>query len=460
MTARPEMRCAGCGAGPAPGDPYGWTCPNRLSGGSVALVAGDVDHVMVRHLDVAGLSLVSSDSENPFVRYRQLLLAYHRWREAGASDATFVDLVEELDDAVGAVAARAEGFRRTPLIRHELLDAAVGTRVWVKDETGNVGGSHKGRHLFGLMIMLRVLERLGLVSAEQAVAPLAIASCGNAALAAAIVAAAAGRPLEVFIPPDADPAVVAQLEEHGARLHVCRRQAKGSGADAGAGAGNPCYAAFVAAVSAGAIPFGCQGPDNGLTIEGGATLAWEVAETLHAAGVAAPQRLVVQVGGGALASACALGMGEATTLGVLQRAPALDTVQTAGCAPLERAHAAVLAEIRAGRTAETALAEARRHRSRFMWPWEAEPRSVAGGILDDETYDFLAVLNAMVSTGGTGLVVDEQLLMEANDLAVSSTGIDVDHTGSAGLAGLLLLARTGRVPADADVIVVFSGARR
>ena len=42
-------------------------------------------------------------------------------------------------------------------------------------------------------------------------APLAIASCGNAALAAAVVARAADRRLRVFIPPDADPAVVARL---------------------------------------------------------------------------------------------------------------------------------------------------------------------------------------------------------------------------------------------------------
>jgi hypothetical protein len=34
---------------------------------------------------------------------------------------------------------------------------------------------------------------------------LAIASCGNAALAAAVVARAGGWPLTVFVPPDADP---------------------------------------------------------------------------------------------------------------------------------------------------------------------------------------------------------------------------------------------------------------
>ena len=95
--------------------------------------------------------------------------------------------------------------------------------MWVKDETGNVSGSHKARHLFGLLVHLEVVERLGL--ADPAHRPhLAIASCGNAALAAAVVAAAGGRVLDVFVPVDADPPVVARLEQLGAHLTVCPRQ--------------------------------------------------------------------------------------------------------------------------------------------------------------------------------------------------------------------------------------------
>ena len=78
-----------------------------------------------------------------------------------------------------------------------------------------------------------------------------------------------------------------------------------------------------------------------------------------------------------------------------------------------------------------------------MWPWEEEPRSIAHGILDDETYDWLAVVRGMLETGGSPVVVDEPTLEEANELAREATGIDVDHTGSSGLAGLLHLARQG-----------------
>ena len=72
-----------------------------------------------------------------------------------------------------------------------------------------------------------------------------------------------------------------------------------------------------------------------------------------------------------------------------------------------------------------------------MRPWEAAPASVAHGIVDDETYDWLAVVRGLVDTGGSVVVADEQALVDANHLARSTTGINVDHTGSAGLAGLL-----------------------
>jgi threonine synthase len=403
---------------------------------------------MVRRLDPAGLPFVTSESDNPFVRYRSLLHAYHRWLDAGRDDASFVALVEDLDASVAAVDGR--GFRRTSLARYQPLDDAVGARVWVKDETANVSGSHKGRHLFGLMVLLRAVERLGWLTPTQAAAPLAIASCGNAALAAAVVAAAAGRTLEVFIPVDADRAVVERLASLGATLTMCRRDASTPG--------DPCYLRFLAAVEAGAIPFGCQGSDNGLTVEGGATLAWEVAETLGSAGVTL-DRLVVQVGGGALASACAQGLVEAVGLNVLRRMPVCDTVQTRGAYPLARAYAAVAERIRGGMAPDEAVRHAVCHRSQYMWAWEDTPSSVAHGILDDETYDWAAVVRSMIDTGGSVIVADEEALEEANRLARRTTGIDVDHTGSGGLAGLLTRSRDGR-GAPEDVVVIFTGVRR
>ena len=106
------------------------------------------------------------------------------------------------------------------------------------------------------------------------------------------------------------------------------------------------------------------------------------------------------------------------------------------------------------------LAYAAHHRSAFMWPWESEPRSVAHGILDDETYDWLAVVRGMLITGGSPILVDEAMLVEANDVARATTGIEADHTGTAGLAGLMELVRQGSVGPMESVGVLFTGHRR
>jgi threonine synthase len=346
--------------------------------------------------------------------------------------------------------------------------------VWIKDETGNVSGSHKGRHLFGVALWLAVVERLGL--APEPPPPLAIASCGNAALAAAVVARAAGRPLEVYVPPDAHPAVLERLRALGAHLQVCPRSP--------GVAGDPCYHAFRGEVANRALPFSCQGSDNGLIFDGGATLAWEMVSELLRQGKAV-DRLFVQVGGGALASSVWRGLHEAHHLGLLAALPRIHAVQTRGAYPLVRAwdllSRRILAEHlgltqgeivedpaqRARRISEEVpeaqirqeLAWAARHRSTFMWPWEEEPRSRASGILDDETYDWRAVVEAMLLTGGHPLVVAEDSLEKAENLA-QSAGIQADATGAASLAGALELAQAKAFQPQENLAVLLTGAKR
>jgi len=109
---------------------------------------------------------------------------------------------------------------------------------------------------------------------------------------------------------------------------------------------------------------------------------------------------------------------------------------------------------------QAAVTYAATHRSEFMWPWEEEPHSIAHGILDDETYDWLAVVEGMLATGGVPLVVGEERLANANASARDETGIDVDPTGSSGLAGLLALHAAGLVGADERVAVLFTGVTR
>ena len=485
-----RLECAGCGARIPDGD-RAFRCPNSN--------ADDTDHVVVRRLDPAGVRLVAEPHPNPFARYREPSHAYQLARSRGDSDADWVARVERIDRAIAAVAGH--GFSVTPFARADALGRELGCGasggVWIKDETGNVAGSHKARHLMGLALLLDVLRATRPAQAEPAASRkplavaagegfrLAIASCGNAALAAAVVARALGWPLEVFVPPDAEPRVLESLTSLGAEIALCPRK-RGT-------RGDPCMVRFREAVASGAIPFCCQGSENGLTIEGGATLGYEIVEALAARGEKL-DRVFVQVGGGALASAVAMAFDDARALGAIAEAPRLMTVQTVGARPLQRAYDRVRARALRDLGAKTAgsppgpasaesqdaleddrvaadllrtpgaepavtaaLAHAARHRSEYMWPWETVPASVARGILDDETYDWLAVIRGMIRTGGWPIVVDEPLLIEARTIARRTRGIPVSATGAAGLAGLLALRRIGIVTTEERSAVLFTG---
>jgi threonine synthase len=100
------------------------------------------------------------------------------------------------------------------------------------------------------------------------------------------------------------------------------------------------------------------------------------------------------------------------------------------------------------------------HRSSFMWPWEEEPHSIADGILDDETYDWMAVVEGLLETGGWPVLAREEILVEANEVAREVIGLDPCHTGTAGLAGALELARSDDLAADARLGIIVSGAAR
>jgi threonine dehydratase len=189
------------------------------------------------------------------------------------------------------------------------------------------------------------------------------------------------------------------------------------------------------------LPFTVQGPENALCLDAGRTLGWELADAVGAEdGPSRLDRVVVQVGGGAFAACVGWGLGPGVRL---------DTVQAQGCAPLARAWW----------RAKDAGYEAGQLPCRWqelMTPWQ-DPRSIADGILDDETYDWLAVFDVMSASGGTPIVVPEEAVVDAFGVA-AATGIDVSATGSAGLAALLVSA--GRPRRDEVVAVIFSGVGR
>ena len=429
-------KCAVCGASVDIAVPFTWRCPNSS--------ADDRHHVLQL---VQGITALRSGSEvNPFLAFRRYL-AWDGFAAAnGLTKAAREAMVAELDAQVADV--EGTGFVVTPFERADSLSDALGFApeggVWVKDETHNVAGSHKARHLFTILLHLRAAEASGLApwadTADRP--PLAIASCGNAALAAATLASAVSWPIRVFVPATANQMVTRRLGELAAEVVECPRRP----ADP---PGDPSLHRFREAVAAGAVPFSVQGPENAWCLDGGRTIGWEMARHMEETVEGPPlDRLFVQVGGGAFAACLAAGF----RMGGIS--PRFHAVQTEACAPLARAwqrSAAVGGPKGAGS-----------YWSDCMWPWEQVGSSAADGILDDETYDWLPGLAAMADSGGSPVVVGEADVREANTLGCATTGIDASNTGTAGLAGLLALLRDcpEKVAADERVAVVFSGIRR
>lgn len=374
-------------------------------------------------------------SDNPFVRYRERLDSHATALAGGMSDADFVDLVETLDAAVARV--DGHGFRVTPTEVVEALDDRPSGDLHVKSEVDNVGGSHKARHLMGVALQILVEERCVRPGRGHDADRLAIASCGNAAVGAAIIARALDRRLEVFVPTWADRPVVDRLTDLGAEIRVCERR--------DGEVGDPCFLRFGEAVAAGARAFGVQATSTPAALDGGRTLGWELADQ-----VPDLDAVFVQVGGGALATSVSLGLG----------AVAVFPVQAEGCAPLRRAWDALAPEF------DLAAAEA--DPDRYMWPWQ-DPVSVATGILDDIAYDWLPLVRRTLATGGEPIVVAESLIVKAHELATTATTIPVSATGSAGLAGFLA-SRSPACPVDGpagraagpgkNVAVLFTGVQR
>ncbi len=410
---------------------FSWRCPNSTS--------SDRHHVLELESSIAPLR--SNGDANPYIAFQRYLAWDAFAASLGLDFAARTKIIRDLDQAVAKVAG--VGFRTTPFARNDALSDALGFNnlggVWIKDETNSVAGSQKARHLFTELLHLVTVELVGrapwkLPTQRPA---LAIASCGNAAIAASTLARAVNWPIQVFVPEHADAVTLKILNSLDANVVRCPRVATDP-------AGDPCVFRFREAIEQGCIPFGVQGPENAWCLDGGRTIGFEMAVVAEELSGSLISRMFVQAGGGAFVACAASGFFAGATK------PRVHAVQTQGCAPLARAF-----EI-ANTTGGARNAGSRW--SQCMWPWETTPVSLADGILDDETYDWIGACNAMADSDGYPIVASEQLIHESYALAHRVTNIDVSPTGSSGLAGLLAIRH--EIADDERVIVIFSGVRR
>ena len=295
----------------------------------------------------------------------------------------------------------------TPVLRLRRL-APDGVRVFLKNEAGNPTGSFKDR---GLSLAVNRARELGAPGIQ-------LPSAGNAAVAAAAYAAAAGLPCRVALPEDT-PATV-------------RRRCRRFGAEVIEAAGTLVEAGFALRERGGDF-WDLSTLREPYRAEGKKTMGFEVAEQF---GWRLPDWIVYPTGGGTGIVGMAKAFAELRRLGLLSGPPAkFAVVQMAGCAPIVHAHEA------GGECAD---------------PWPAPNTEVWGLRVPKAIGDFL-ILRALRDSGGAAVAVKEAQIKETAARVAAEEGVLVGPETAAALAGLSRLSDSGTIRSGESVLVFATG---
>ncbi|MCL2667299.1 MAG: threonine synthase [Micrococcales bacterium] len=295
----------------------------------------------------------------------------------------------------------------TPLVDAPVLSAATGADVYLKFEGVNPTGSFKDR---GMTTAISA-------AAHHGAKAVVCASTGNTSASAAAYATRAAMVCAVLVP-DGKIAMgkLSQAVAHGARL----LQVDGNFDD--------CLVA--ARKLAEAYPVELVNSVNPDRIEGQKTAAFEIVDQLGDA----PDIHVLPVGNAGNITAYWKGYREYAGLdagaahgAVATHTPTMWGFQAAGAAPIVLGHPVDEPE-----TVATAI----RIGNPASWEQAVEARDVSGGLIE--------------------AVTDPQILA-AHRLLSSKVGVFVEPASAAGVAGLLMLADQGRVPAGATIVITVTG---
>ena len=288
----------------------------------------------------------------------------------------------------------------TPLVAAPALTRMVGAEVYLKVEGMNPTGSFKDR---GMTTAISA-------AAAHGAKVVVCASTGNTSASAAAYAVAAGMTCAVLVP-DGKIAMgkLSQAVAHGARL----LQVDGNFDD--------CLVA--ARKLAEAYPVELVNSVNPDRIEGQKTGAFEIVDVLGDA----PDIHCLPVGNAGNITAYWRGFSEYAADGPATQRPAMWGFQAAGSAPIVLGHPVDEPET---------IATAIRIGNPASWQQALAARDESGGLID--------------------AVTDEQILA-AHRVLASEVGVFVEPASAAGVAGLLMMAEQGRVPAGARITITVTG---
>lgn len=307
----------------------------------------------------------------------------------------------------------------TPLFRAKQLEN-VGTvgEVWFKDDTQLPTASLKDRA--SALVVAYALE--------NGIKRIITASTGNAGVALAGMAAAAGLESVVVAPEAAPAAKLAQILVYGARLVLIQ----GTYSDA-----------FDLTVQASReMGWYCRNTGyNPLTVEGKKTVAFEICEQFTLAeGVSddgqwiVPDRVIVPVGDGNIITGVHKGFNDLMALGWINSIPKLTGVQAAG---------------------SSAIANAAESGNMQITPVVAA--TVADSISADRPSDGRRALRAVEETGGSFVTVSDHEIVEAMFALARSSGIFAEPAGAAGYAGCKKLEQLEDILPDERVVILVTG---
>lgn len=309
----------------------------------------------------------------------------------------------------------------TPLYRTQRLGELAGMQnLYLKDDTLNPSASLKDRA--SAVVIGRALD----TGADV----VSVASTGNAGSSLACLAAATGLDAVIFVPASAPAAKLTQMLAFGARVLAVQ------------GNYDDAYDLCLAASD----EFGWFNRSTGynaFTREGKKTCAYEIWQDL---GGRVPDRVVVSTGDGNTLSAIWKGWCDLKAVGLIDRLPKIDCVQS-------ESSAAINETVHQFRTGDE---------SKINWATlkvrEVNASTVADSISVDRPRDGLAAVKAIIQSGGEAVTVPDQEILAAIPQIARATGVFPEPAAATPWAGVEQMIRNRKISTDELVVCIVSGS--
>jgi threonine synthase len=309
----------------------------------------------------------------------------------------------------------------TPLYAANRLGELAGMRsLYLKDDTLNPSASLKDRA--SAVTIRRAMDiGAGVVS---------VASTGNAGSSLACLAAAVGMNAVIFVPASAPVAKLTQMLAFGARVLAVN------------GNYDDAYDLCLAA-SKKFSWFNRSTGYNPFTREGKKTCAYEIWQGLNSR---VPERVIVSTGDGNTLSAIWKGWCDLKAVGLIDRLPRIDCVQSAQSAAINK----TVQQIRTD-------GEHKVNWSTLDFQ-TVKASTIADSISVDRPRDGLAAAQAVIQSGGEVVTVSDREILAAIPEMAGASGVFPEPAAAAPWAGLKKMILKKKVDTDELVVCIVSGS--